>query len=57
LYEHARRGLFAAKLESGKGIGRHVVASEDMMKFKIVELLLELSYLLAVCHHAGVATI
>jgi hypothetical protein len=28
-----------------------------MMKFKIIELLLKLSYLLAVCHHAGITVI
>jgi hypothetical protein len=32
-------------------------ALEDMLNFKVVELLLELPYLLAVCRHAGVMTI
>jgi hypothetical protein len=57
LYEHAWRGLFVTRPESGKGVGHLIVASEDMMNFKTVKLLIKLSYLLEVCHHAGVATI
>jgi hypothetical protein len=30
---------------------------EDMMKFKTIKLLLELPYLLAICHHAGVMVV
>jgi hypothetical protein len=41
----------------GEGIGQLIVTSEDVMKFKVIEFLLELSYLLAVCHHVGVTAI
>jgi hypothetical protein len=43
--------------ESGQGVSLLIVTTEDMMKFKVNELHLELSYLLTVCHHAGVTTI
>jgi hypothetical protein len=46
-----------ARPKSGEGVSRLIVASEDMMKFKAVELLLEFPYLLAVYRHAGVAII
>jgi hypothetical protein len=45
------------RLESSEGISRLIVASEDMMKFKTIKLLLEFPYLLTVCCHVGVATI
>jgi hypothetical protein len=38
--------------KSGEGISHLVVASEDAMKFKVVEFLLKMSYILAVCCHA-----
>jgi hypothetical protein len=43
--------------ESGQGVSLLTVTTEDMMKFKVNELHLELSYLLIVCRHAGVTTI
>jgi hypothetical protein len=43
--------------KSGEGISCLIVAPEDMMKFKSIELLFKLSYLLMVCCHAGVMTI
>jgi hypothetical protein len=43
--------------ESSEGISRIIVTWGDMMKFKTVELLLELSYLLVICLHAGVTAI
>jgi hypothetical protein len=39
--------------ESGNSIGCLVVTSDDMVKVKAVEFLLELSYLLVVGCHAG----
>jgi hypothetical protein len=45
------------RLESSEGISRLIVASEDMMKFKTIKLLLEFPYLLTVCCHVGVVTI
>jgi hypothetical protein len=49
--------LFVTRPESAEGIIHLIVTSGDMMKLKAVELLLELSYLLAVFHHAGVMAI
>jgi hypothetical protein len=57
LYEHTQQGLFTNRPESGEGVGCLIVMVEDMMKFKVAKLLLELPYLLAVCRHAGVMTI
>jgi hypothetical protein len=57
LYEHARRGLFAARPESSEGVDYLIIALEDTMKFKTVELLLELPYLSVVGRHAGVVAI
>jgi hypothetical protein len=49
--------LFATRPESGQGVSHLIVASEDMMKFKAVEFLLKLPYLLAVGCHEGVMTV
>jgi hypothetical protein len=57
LHEHAQRGLIVARPESGEGINCFVVSLDDMMKFESIKLLLEFSYLLAVCRHAGVTTV
>jgi hypothetical protein len=57
LYEHVQRGLYSTRPESSEGVGCLIVVPEDMMKFKVVELLLELPYLLVVCRHAGITTI
>jgi hypothetical protein len=57
MYEHARRGLSTSRPESIEGVDRLIAMSEDVMKFKVIEFLLELSYLLAVCHHEGVMAI
>jgi hypothetical protein len=46
-----------ARPEVGEGIGRFVVSLEDMMKFETIEILLELSYLLTICHHARVTAV
>jgi hypothetical protein len=46
-----------ARPNLGEGVDCLVVAPEDMLKFKTIELLLKLSYLLAVCHHAEVVAI
>jgi hypothetical protein len=43
--------------KSDEGVGRLIVASKDMMKLKTVELLLEFSYFLAVCHHVGLTKV
>jgi hypothetical protein len=53
LYEHARWGLSATRPELGEGVGRFIVASRDVMKFKVINFRLELPYLLAVCRHVG----
>jgi hypothetical protein len=50
-------GLFVAGPRPVDGVGCLIVVPKDMMKFEAVKLFLELSYLLAVCRHAGVATI
>jgi hypothetical protein len=57
LHEHARRGLFTARPELAEGIGYFIVSPVDMMKIKTVKILLELSYLLAVCCLAGVMAV
>jgi hypothetical protein len=46
-----------ARAESGKGVGCLIVMSEDVMKFKAIEFLLEPSYLLTMGCHAWVTTI
>jgi hypothetical protein len=38
LHEHSQRGWFMAPPESGEGIGRFVVWSEDMMELETIEL-------------------
>jgi hypothetical protein len=48
--------LFTARPESGEGVDCFIVSFEDMMKFEAIKLLM-LSYLLSVCHHAGVAAV
>jgi hypothetical protein len=57
LHEHAGRGLFIARPKAGEGVGHFIVSSEDIMKFKTIELHLELSYLQAVWHHVGVVVV
>jgi hypothetical protein len=57
MYEHARRGQFAARFESSEGVCYIIVPLEDMMKFETIELLLGLSNLLSVCRYAGVMAI
>jgi hypothetical protein len=57
MYEHTRWGLFVTTPEMCEGISRLVVMPEDMMKFKSIELLLMLCYLLMVCHHVGITTV
>jgi hypothetical protein len=51
LYEHAGWGLLVTRPELHEGVDCLIVASEDMMKFKTIELLLKLSHLLAVRRH------
>jgi hypothetical protein len=46
-----------ARPEPVKGVGCLVVSPEDMVKLEAVKFLLQLSYLLSVCIHAGVTTI
>jgi hypothetical protein len=41
----------------GEGIGCLIVSPEDMVQLKDVKFLLQLSYLLPVCSHAGVMTV
>jgi hypothetical protein len=43
--------------KSGEGVSCLIVMSEDIMRFKTVELILELSYLPVICRHAGVTAI
>jgi hypothetical protein len=50
-------GLFVAGPMPVDGVGCLIVVPKDMMKFEAIKLFLEISYLLAVCHHAGVVTI
>jgi hypothetical protein len=50
-------GLFVAGPMPVDGVGRLIVVPKDLMKFEAIKLFLEISYLLAVCHHAGVVTI
>jgi hypothetical protein len=38
-------------------VSRRIVMSEDMMKFKTIELLLMLSYLLAISCHVGITSV
>jgi hypothetical protein len=57
LREHTRRGWLAARSESSEGIGCLVVSSEDMMKLKTIEFLLQRSHLLSVSRHAGITTV
>jgi hypothetical protein len=46
-------GLFVAGPRPVDGVGCLIVVPKDLMKFEAVKLFLELSYLLAVCRHAG----
>jgi hypothetical protein len=57
LREHTRRGRFTARLELGEGVGRLVVLSKNMLELKAIDLLLQLSNLLPVCSHTGVAIV
>jgi hypothetical protein len=57
LHKHAWWRLFTTRPKPCEGVSHLVVTPEDMMKFKTIEVLLKLSYLLVVCHHAGIMTI
>jgi hypothetical protein len=50
-------GRFTARPEPGESADCFVVSPEDMMKIETIELLIELSDLLSVCHHAGVMAV
>jgi hypothetical protein len=55
--EHAQRGWLAARPKLGDGVSYLVVSPKDLMKIETIELILKLSNLLLVCHHAGVAAV
>jgi hypothetical protein len=55
--EHARRGQFVARPETGEGIGNLIVSSDDTMELETIELVLQLPNLLLVCHHEGVVAV
>jgi hypothetical protein len=55
--EHTRRGVFTAQPTPGEGVGYLIVSLEDMVELEAIELLLQLSNLLPICSHVGVAIV
>jgi hypothetical protein len=57
MYKHARWELFATRHEPCEGINLLVVMPKDMIKFKTIKHLHNLSYLLVVCRHVATVTV